>query len=110
MEPGFITNDNDTTARALGRRTVFASDMPASRPIEFDLGYVAFGLASVSHCGLGGIGLLNKFVPRPLLAWGVCLTSKLPLRPDQPVGGGIRLWLDLVNQSPRRYERFLAIR
>jgi hypothetical protein len=41
---------------------------------------------------------------------GVFLTIKLSHRPDQPVGGVARLWLDLVYQSPRRYERFLAIR
>jgi hypothetical protein len=75
-----------------GRRTELASDMSASRPIGFDLGYGAAELASVSHAVLVGVRLLNKPVSRPHLAWGIFLTSKLPLRPDEPARGRRCLW------------------
>ena len=62
--------------------------------------------------GLDGVGLLNKFVPRPLLAWGVFLIAKLPLgqrlsgtRRGHTVGrqspGGLRVDQLLPKQKPR---------
>jgi hypothetical protein len=59
VEPGFITKRYDTIARVLGRRTGFASDSSASRPIGFDRGYKTARLVSGSRCGLGE-GLFAK--------------------------------------------------
>jgi hypothetical protein len=65
-----LTTTNDGFNRFEGRRTGPASGTSASRPPGFDLGYKASGLASVKRCGLGGVGLLNWFVPRPVSSRG----------------------------------------
>ena len=83
-----------------GRRINCASNTSASRPIGIDPGYGATGLVGVSRCGLGGVDLLNKSVPRPLLcAWAFFLASKLTLPRDEPVGGGS--WAEF-GVGPRR--------